>query len=221
MMAGNVSAIFNNTAGGPLVLTGDGNSNQLSITQTSENSFRVQGLGTRLRIATTSGTRTVDSFTFRNVTDVTFNMNGGNDVIAFANATINGTLTVDMGTGNDTLSMVNIRENVLLAPTGLASVNMGSGNDTLVMTNFSSNADIAITAGSGRDSVTLSRVRAGDNGTGSTLSVDMGSGDHDALAVVLSSADTALFTDSGSNGVLSRVRNDFGTQTDTGFRVVS
>src|SRR4051812_28028823 len=155
MLAGNVSAIFDNTVGGPLELTGDGAANKISISQVGENSFRVSGINTKLVIGTPGSTLRVNSFVFENVSDLTLNMNGGNDFVGIANTTINGFLTIDMGEGNDVLTMFNVHEIVPTETTGLASITLGSGNDVAVLVHVSSTADISIDAGDGRDSVTL------------------------------------------------------------------
>jgi hypothetical protein len=221
MMAGNVSAIFDNTAGGPLELTGDDAANNIAIKQVGENSFRVTGIGTKLVVDTPDGIKTVNSFTFQNVSDVTLTMNGGNDVVGFANARINGTLTVDMGSGNDVLTLTNVHENVAVEAEGLASISLGTGNDVAVIINFTSNADIAIDAGDGRDTVVLTRVVAGSVNSGNALTVEMGPGDRDTLAVTFSRADVASFNDTGgTNGTLVRLLNNFGEESGDGFRTV-
>jgi hypothetical protein len=221
MMAGNVSAIFDNTAGGPLELTGDNAANNIAITQVGQNSFRVRGIGTKLVVDTPDGVKTVNSFTFQNVSDVTLTMNGGNDVVGFANARINGTLTVDMGSGNDVLTLTNVHELVATEPEGLASISLGTGNDVAVIVNFTSNADIAIDAGDGRDTVVLTRVVAGSVDSGNSLAVEMGPGDRDTLTVTFSRADFAQYTDNGgTNGLLVHLLNNIGDETASGFRTV-
>ena len=77
---------------------------------------------------------------------------GGNDTLAMANMTINGTLTIDMGSGNDVLSMVNVRENTF-AVRWPGQHHARSGNDVAVLLCAASFADISIDAGDGRDAV--------------------------------------------------------------------
>jgi len=206
MLAGNVSTAFDNTVGGALVLTGDGSANHLVVRQLGANSFQVQGIGTKVNV---NGLN-FNSFTFQNVTDVTFDLMGGNDTLLMSNMTINGTLAIDMGGGSDVLTIINVRENAG-APTDLASITLGTGNDVATMVNFRSTADIMIDAGDGRDVVTLNLVVAGTVGSGNTLSVEMGPGNFDTLAVLFSSADIGTFSDTlGSNGIIVGVRNNFG-----------
>jgi len=206
MLAGNVSTAFDNTVGGALVLTGDGSANHLVVRQLGANSFQVQGIGTKVNV----NGQNFNSFTFQNVTDVTFDLMGGNDTLFMSNMTVNGTLAVDMGAGSDVLTIINVRENAGL-PTDLASITLGSGNDVATMVNFRSTADIVVDAGDGRDVVTLNRVVAGTVGSGNTLSVEMGPGNFDTLAVLFSSADIGTFSDTlGSNGIIVGVRNNFG-----------
>jgi hypothetical protein len=148
-------------------------------------------------------------------------MNDGNDVVGFANARINGTLTVDMGSGNDVLTLTNVHELVATEPEGLASISLGTGNDVAVIFNFTSNADIAIDAGDGRDTVVLTHVVAGSVDSGNALSVEMGPGDRDTLVVTFSHADIASFTDTGgTNGTLVHLLNNFGEESGDGFRTV-
>jgi len=221
MMAGNVSAIFDNTAGGPLELTGDDAANHIAITQLGENRFRVSGVNTKLVIDTPSGTKTVNSFVFENVSDVSLTMNGGNDFVGIANTTINGTLTVDMGEGNDTLTILNVHENLPTETEGLASISLGSGNDVAVIVGLHSTADILIDAGDGRDTVNLTRVVAGTVGSGNVLAGEMGPGDRDTLVVTFSRADVAQYTDTGgTNGALIHLLNNFGDESAAGFRTV-
>jgi hypothetical protein len=212
MLAGNVSTAFDNTVGGALVLTGDNSANHLVIHQVAPNSFQVLGVGTNVNV----NGQNFNSFTFKNVTDVTIDLMGGNDSLVMYNMTVNGTLTIDMGAGNDVLSVVNVRENVATESAGLATITLGSGNDVATIVNFSSSADIAIDAGEGRDVVALNHVVAGTVGSGNTLSVEMGPGDFDSLAIAFCSADTGSFSDTGgSNGIIVGVLNHFGNAGST------
>jgi len=208
MLAGNVSTVFDNTVGGALVLTGDASANHLAIRQVAPNSFFVQGIGTKINV----NGQNFNSFTFQNVTDVAVDLMGGNDSLAMANMTINGTLTIDMGDGSDVLSIVRVRENA----EDLATITLGTGNDVAAFVNFSSTADIAIDAGDGRDAVALNHVVAGTVGSDNTLQVEMGPGNFDSLALAFCSADIGAFSDTGgTNGIIVGVGNHFGNAGST------
>jgi hypothetical protein len=74
---------------------------------------------------------------------------------------------------------------------------------------------VGVSAGDGRDVVALNSI------TTAGLGVEMGPGNFDSLAVVFCTADIAGFADTGgTNGILTRVRNNFGVQTNSGFRWV-
>jgi hypothetical protein len=203
LMAGNVTATL---TGGMLLLTGDNNANGLVVHQTGSNRFQVQGVATHIKF----GAQNAYSFTFSGVTDIAFNMRGGNDSVTVYNSSLTGSMAAEMGTGNDALSVTNLRADNL-------GVNLDQGNDVAALFKVSTPNDgaVGVSAGDGRDTVALNSI------TTAALGLEMGPGNFDALAVAFCTADIAGFADTGgTNGVLTRAGNRFGTQANTGFRWV-
>ena len=246
MLAGTVTI----HVGGPpapifnLSITGDDAANTIIIHQVPTSGLgpvvQIQGINTKLvaviSVEDTSFTETGTSFTF-SANNVVIALGGGNDSLTIYNTKFVGTLTVDMGAGNDVLNMSNVQfqgvsftginspaaniakpQELLLT----GSISPGTGNDVAILTNVSSNGNVIINAGDGRDSVVLSHVTAGALGSGNVLSVEMGPGNPDILSVVSCTADQGLFSDiGGANGLLMKSSNHFGSETDTGFSVVT
>lgn len=199
MMAGNVTAAV---VDGALVLTGDNSANYLVVHQTGSHQFQVQGLATTIR----SGSRSGNSFTFKNVDELSVDLRGGADSLNLYNSTVAGPVGINMGSGNDVLSVSNVVASVF-------GVNLGDGTDVASIYKVSTTT-FGMAAGHGRDTVAINTVTAGD------LGVDMGDGNFDALTVVLSSATNAGFLDQGTNGSLVRASNRFAHQEVAGFRWV-
>jgi hypothetical protein len=101
VFAGDVSA---DVVNGNLVITGDSASNQIEVTQTALNWYKVTGLnGTEIN-------GRADRL-FRVTGGMTMNMNGGNDVVKIGgeifDIDIDGALTVNGGSGIDTVTLLN------------------------------------------------------------------------------------------------------------------
>src|SRR5262249_40079831 len=150
-------------------------------------------------------------------------MNGGNDSVTISNITLPGTFDVNMGDGNDTLVMNNVRDLFsgvnLPGPTqvpiipSVSTIQLGSGNDTLLITSSSIAGNLFISAGDGRDAIVLNHVATGVIKTAFTDSqfiVDMGPGDSDVLSVSACTGDQTEFRDTGgTGGMLLRFGNHF------------
>ena len=199
MMAGNVAAAV---VDGALVLTGDNNANYVVVHQTGSHQFQVQGLATTIK----SGSHSGSSFTFKNVDELAVDLRGGADSLNLYNSTLSGTVGINMGSGNDVVTVTNVSSSVFGA-------NLGDGNDVASIYKVSTTA-FAVDAGDGRDAVVINTVSANN------LGVDMGNGNYDVLTVVLSKATNAGFVDQGTNGTLSRAGNKFTHQGAEGFRWV-
>jgi hypothetical protein len=203
LMAGNVAAAV---VGGALSLTGDSNANYLVIHQTGTNRFQVQGIATNINF----GGQSSRSISFSNVSDIGVDLRGGSDSLTVYNSTLSGSMGIEMGTGNDVLSITNARADNF-------GIVLNDGNDVAALVKVSTPSDgaVGLVAGSGRDAVALNRVTTGG------LGVEMGSGNFDSLAVVFCNAEIASFADTGgTNGILTRVGNNFDTETNSGFRWV-
>ncbi len=140
----------------------------------------------------------------------------GNNVIALTNLKlIGGNLGLSVGSGNNVITITNVQ-----TTSGSSdSIETGDGNDIISISQFSATGDLDILSGGGADGVVLNRVNIGDN----VLSVDVGSGKYDVLAIIDSTAKAADLSDSGgTNGILTGVKNDFDEITiDPNFKHVS
>jgi hypothetical protein len=232
MLNGTVIA---SVTGGLLTLTGDSSNNALSVHQvgSSNGGANIQILGSATKIANAVSGKTGYSFTFKGITDITVNLNGGNDTLAVYSTAVTGGIAINMGAGNDALSMVNVAaanfgsveidEPVLttsvrpfqaILPT--VGIELGTGNDVASFVKVTATSgDFILDANDGRDVVTLNRVSAGTKGSGNVVGVEMGPGNYDSLAVVSCTADIGGFDDGvmfgspGTNGVLTRAANHF------------
>jgi len=209
-------------AGGALTITGDANSNYYQVQQIGVNpnggvNVRVTGFATKIDNLDTGTTGT--SFKFTGVTSLTVDESlGGSNHVTIAGLNLSdGDLTMTMGGGNDIVSVVNARSLD-------ATILLGGGNDVASFVNYrTTETDFSLDAGGGRDVVVLNNVHAGTSTLPANLTVEMGPGNLDQLVVVLSSADTATFSDTGgTNGILvwKHAGNHFTAETDTGFHTV-
>jgi hypothetical protein len=185
-----------------LRLNGDNSANFVVVHQTGNNQFQVQGLATTIK----SGSHSGSSFTFKNVTELAVNLQGGGDSLSVYNSTFSDGVGIVMGAGNDVLNLTNVK-------TLGIGVDLGTGNDVAAFYKVSAQG-IGLSAGDGRDSVALNSV------TTNSIGIDMGAGDYDALAVVLCKSTYASFYDGGKNGILSRAANKFTQQDVAGFKWV-
>jgi hypothetical protein len=197
-------------AGGALTITGDASSNYYQVLQTGTTAgggvnVRVTGFATKIDNLDTGKTGT--TFTFTGVTSITVDETAGGSnhvTIVGTKLGMSGDLHVDMGSGNDILTVVNASAVDIITT-------LGGGNDVASFVNVrtTEGEDFTLDAGDGRDVVVLNNVH--------------GPGNLDQLVVVLSSADTATFSDTGgTNGILvwKHAGNHFTTETDTGFHTV-
>ncbi len=159
-------------------------------------------------------------------------MSGGNDSLTFYRATAPGTISIDMGDGNDTLIMTNVHDlfpgiqpppgGLDFTNPGLTSIKLGSGNDIAIMRNVSAATNLEIEAGDGHDMLTLEHVTAGAIKTvfpNSVFTVDVGPGNGDLLSVTHCTGDQTTLQDTGgTNGLLIKSGNNFATEIDTGFQ---
>jgi hypothetical protein len=246
LMAGNVTTAV---VGGILALGGDDNSNYLAVHQVGTNRIQVDGIATTIRVNGQSYRSFTfnnvvgllvelnggsDSLTLYNTTlnnGIDVELGSGNDILNFTNVNAANGIAIDAGTGNDSVAMSRINANngvaiemgsgndvlamaTIAANSGVA-VGLGSGNDVASFVSVTASAGFALDAASGRDTVALNRVNAAGG-----IAVEMGSGDYDALSVAFCTASEAAFDDDGSNGIITRVGNNFGTEVISGFRWV-
>ncbi len=160
LMAGNVTAVV---TGGLLVITGDTADNGVTIdyNQTT-NAYSV--IGTTPTGSTATTINSLDTSVVANAqifTTVTkgirIAMNAGNDNVAFGSVTstsfvVDGFVDIDMGAGNDTLTIgrngnavggVAPLENEVNIGASLA-IKLGAGNDTLDITNTTITRDLVV-----------------------------------------------------------------------------
>ena len=259
MLTGTVKVI----GGAFLQLLGDDAGNNIVVHQVGKFSqggvsIEIDGIGTKLLVAKPSMTTgnpgtgetgsgspgstgspteffpPTNSVVISSVGSIWIKLAGGNDSLVFSNTTLSGTFAIDMGSGNDSLTMMNVHAlfpgfvpppGILLPTIGSTmTIDLGSGNDVANLSNVSAAVDLRITGGDGHDMVNLNHVVAGTNSSQfltSHFDVDMGLGNMDALTVIACSGDQASFVDTGgSGGLLLRSRNHFNNEVDTGFALV-
>jgi hypothetical protein len=84
----------------------------------------------------------------------------------------------------------------------------GDGKDTIALTDVTVEGDLSIQTNGGTDAVSLNKVNVGSD----DLSVDVGPGNYDSLAVVNCTAATEEFSDTGgTNGTIVGALNHFAT----------
>jgi hypothetical protein len=106
------------------------------------------------------------------VTNASVDLGGGNDILTLANgsnsATIANTESVIGGTGSDAITLATAANN--------ASINLGAGNDTLAFGSFTNSASVAnietLTGGIGNDTITLASALT------AAMSVNLGAGNN-------------------------------------------
>ena len=221
-----------NTFGAPVTIKGDAAANNIFIHEfpsrvpygsgrPSVELIQIEGIGTNLKSQLTIKP-------IRNGSTITFTIwshpliiqtGGGNDTLVIQHA-VQGGMSIDMGAGNDILRMNNVT--IGYTDSDALSVNMGDGADSAILNNVYAEAGIHFDAGMGHDVVRLNSVTAGRIDSGNTLSVEMGSGNGDQLRVTNSTADHAVFNDTGGvKGALvlgSQIGpNQFGDETHSGF----
>ncbi|RLS56972.1 MAG: hypothetical protein DWH91_05420 [Planctomycetota bacterium] len=115
MLSGNVQVTLN---GSTLTITGDNSNNELAVEQT------VGGLQVRAINGTKLNGTADGSLVFSNPSRINLDLLGGNDQL-FLSDFLGGTVNVQMGSGNDTLTLEGINSD------GALTIDLNSGNDRL------------------------------------------------------------------------------------------
>ncbi|MBW8883857.1 MAG: hypothetical protein JF612_03575, partial [Planctomycetia bacterium] len=151
LLAGNVSVALNSVTGS-LLITGDKKDNNVAITENA------------------SGDLTLTSNSKINGQNSPF------DLTEFLNSnrTFNGDVVVDLGAGNDTLSVTGNAAATPLSEN--LTVNGGAGADAITLTDLNTTGDVTINAGDGNDTVNLT------GGNVANLTINVGTG-HDSVSI--------------------------------------
>jgi hypothetical protein len=218
VLNGTVMVDSQTTSPGTLTIAGDSSANIIVIHQTGKNIdgdpiIQVLGAGTKLNNLDNGKTGT--SFTFGSVsgddiTSINIAMAGGNDVVTFTNTTVDSTITVDMGDGNNVLTMVNVH-----TTDDAINVSLGDGTNVASLVKVGASFGFSLDAGNGRNVIVLNAVSAGAE---QDFSVSLGSGKTNVVTVVNCSGGDADFFDDGVNGILTGVGNHFDSHTVDTFR---
>jgi hypothetical protein len=179
-------AVAVKAAGANLTITGDADSNEITVDQPGAGQFRVVGLNGTL----VNGQAEV---TFDAVTgNVSFKMGAGDDQAHISNLQVAKNFSFDGGAGNDTLTASAV--SVL----GSVSVKAGDGNDAVLFDTVSTGGKFAFSGGKDDDIFTMQDCV----GTGA-LTVKGDSGDS-AISLIGSGISIAgSVTVSGGDGILS------------------
>ena len=106
---------------GALAITGDGEANGVKISKTGSNAYRIEGVDTAGALPTT-----IDGEAFQDVgkiTSISFDMGGGDDVVAMVDVKKLKSLDFAGGAGNDTFEAEN------LTTKGSVDLALGDGDD--------------------------------------------------------------------------------------------
>jgi Planctomycete extracellular len=143
LMAGNVLAAYN-AGSNNLVLTGDAANNQVEVRPGAAGGIVITGLGT----TTINGVASVVLPT-PSLNAVNVQMNAGNDLVRFVDTFMNQFNSQEMGAGNDTVQLTNVRVR------NAVNISTLGGNDIVKVGGiFAGNIRIATEAGD--DQVTVS-----------------------------------------------------------------
>ena len=227
VLNGTVMVDSQTTAPGTLTLTGDNSSNVVVVHQIGRNAdgdpvIQVLGAGTKLKDLDTN--QTGFAFTFGanpgdDITAINIELNGGNDVLTFHHTAVAGTINVDMGQGQNVLTM-----NSVHSTSDAISIELGDGTNAVALVGVNAGGDFSLTAGNGTNAIALNTVSADTNtSTPDTFTVHLGAGRHNVVAMVKCTdgpgGGTLDISDDGADGVLSGVLNNFAHQSDvTTFR---
>lgn len=162
LLAGNVKAAVR--ADGLLTITGDNSSNAVQVKQLSGDTWRVEGLATKINGKTSS-------FTAKYVDAIFVDARGGHDFVKVHSGKVPYVLNILTGKGNDVVQLMNV------SAYGIGVVTE-SGADSVLASNVKAYdvlRGLYIETGSSSDAVSLDRVTAGSVG------IDTGSG-NDAVA---------------------------------------
>jgi len=185
LLAGNVTAAL---VGGDLQLNGDAAGNDIKISKTTAGII-VQGLnGTTINGATTDFVAYPIAATSNG--SITATLGAGNDKIQLDGIDLDDVLSVDGGTGDDSLGLTSTAIHGRVVFTGGAgkdtffgetstidgnlNANMGGGNDLLTLRNTEVKGDVTSDGGDGADRLALDAVTIGGS-----LRAGMGKGNDD------------------------------------------
>ncbi len=225
-------AVLVTVTDGDLVLTGDGQADQVTIIQSLQNGAPIPG---RYFITGQNGT-TINNQTgglfFENVTDdIRVNLSGGNDVLRIGNG-VNGDfivpddLEINTGAGNDivVVDTIAIRDDAtVLTGAGIDSVFFKGTVGSLAGVDGGDN-DLTINTGAGRDSMSLTNTFVRDD-----LNINAGpaldsSADVVNLNIMNVGDDTTISTGGGNDTVRIRdvgFNDDLNVNTGAGNDTVS
>lgn len=152
LMAGDVAA---SVQWGDLVINGDANSNGVQVTQINATTFSVAGIqnGGSTRVNGSLSARVFANVTG----NVRVNLNGGSDLLRIGGSgeasrmVLPGSLTVSGGDGNDSVNVqyLNTGNNSTI------SIDTGSGMDTVSLDRIFNRSTVAVTTGSQNDTVSV------------------------------------------------------------------
>ena len=183
--------------GGMGISTGDG-TNAVSLINVS---VEDGGLG----ISTGSGHNAV-SLTGVTVEDggMGISTGSGTNTVSLTGVTVeDGGLVISTGDETSVVSLIKVN-----VEDGGLGISTGSGHDAIALANVTVVGGLGIETDGGTDAVSLNTVNAGSG----DLSVDVGPGNHDSLAVVNCTAGTEEFSDTGgTNGTIVGALNHFAT----------
>ncbi|MCC7084407.1 MAG: hypothetical protein IT427_05305 [Pirellulales bacterium] len=235
LMASNVTAAINTA--GDLEIRGNSQSNVVAVTQFNSGVWKVAGL-----LGTTINGKHSEKFEY--ISGMNVSLGRGNDGLAIVKGNLDGALNVRTSSGFDGVAITRFTacsiyvstgadtDAVLLADVtlqipdmesdfaaqtqgefGTAIFNTGSGDDYVLLAKLTA-PDVCVYTNGGRDIVGLLGVDACDS-----LSVNMGDGNLDILAVAYSSTPVANLS-GGGNPVDSylHARNSFEEENVTGFQ---
>jgi hypothetical protein len=207
MLAGDVDV---NVSDGNLIIRGDNDDNNITVTWISENTYEVAGVDTEINgdteiFVATGVTRNID-----------VDLRSGNDTFTLTGSgleegvDLQGSVIVRLGDGDDVASIDGTSLRRVLKVDG------GSGDDAVSIANSFAGDDLLVLTGSGIDGVTLGAVEAGD-----LLLVETGNGD-DTIGISaslarhgwLASAPSWPRARAGCSGIRPRCRRAGATSTE-------
>lgn len=204
LMAGNVTASI---IQGSLQITGDSNSNVITVVQSGPGKFTVTGTGTTVNGSTTAKTFTVSK-------DINIDTNAGNDRVTMGTTTANMRLPqntrVRMGSGADLLLVQRVigkDSNIVMGGntendidkvtaksctfSGNVVIGLGNGNDEVNIINSSALTGLRVDGAGGNDKTNVS------NGTVGNLTLNCGAGDDTGFFAGHLKATGLIFADGG------------------------
>lgn len=116
-------------SGGVLTVTGDGDANNIQITETGPGTWNVSDGGGSGTLFSLNGGAALTSVDFAAANKINATLGSGDDTLSLAGTGVSGAVKVDGGDGADTFNTtdVNIGGNLV--------VNLGAGNDTVNVSN--------------------------------------------------------------------------------------